>query len=84
MGTISVTLGLSFMMTGLWVTAFTAFVTAAAWAGSVPKLMPPPWTLGQEMLISSQPTSSSASIRRAVSAYSSMEKPPMFARIFLR
>ena len=41
METMSVTLGDSFMMTGLEVTAFTALVTAAAWAGSVPKLMPP-------------------------------------------
>ena len=37
--------------------------------------MPPPWTLGQEMFTSSQPTWSSRSSRAQVSAYSSMEKP---------
>ena len=56
METMSVTLGESFMITGLVVTSFTARVTSAAILGSVPKLMPPPWTLGQEMFTSSQPT----------------------------
>ena len=57
----SVTLGLSFMITGFAVTFFTAAVTSAAAFGSVPKLMPPPWTFGQEMFTSSQPTCSSLS-----------------------
>ena len=56
MDTMSVTLGESLTMTGLAVTALTAFVTSAAALGSVPKLMPPPWTLGQLTLTSSQPT----------------------------
>ena len=73
--TTSVTLGVSLISTGLVVTAFTARTTAAAWPQSVPKLMPPPWTLGQEMLTSSQPTWGSRSSRAQVSAYSSREKP---------
>ena len=40
--TMSVTLGESFMITGFFVTALTAFVTCAAAFGSVPKLIPPP------------------------------------------
>ena len=75
MAVISVTLGLSFMITGLCVTRFTARVTSAAAAGSVPKDMPPPCTLGQEMLTSSQPTCGSASSFSQVSAYSSRLKP---------
>ena len=42
MATMSVTLGESFTITGLVVTAFTARVTSAAASGCVPKLMPPP------------------------------------------
>ena len=61
MDTMSVTLGESLMMTGFLVTAFTARVTSAAAQGSVPKLIPPPWTLGQLTLTSSQPTCSSLS-----------------------
>ena len=75
----SVTLGVSLMNTGLRATALTAFVTSAAPAGSVPKLMPPPWTLGQEMLISRRPMRPSASKRAAHSTYSSTEKPEMLA-----
>ena len=37
-------------------TVSTARVTSAAASGWVPKLMPPPWTLGQETFTSSQPT----------------------------
>ena len=59
--TASVTLGESLIITGFLVTALTARVTAAAASGWVPKLMPPPWTLGQETLTSSQPTCSSLS-----------------------
>ena len=79
MDTMSVTFGVSFMMTGFLVTAFTALVTSAARAGSAPKLRPPPWTLGQLMLTSSQPTCSCASSRAQVSAYSATEKPLTFA-----
>ena len=61
MAAISVTFGDSLMMTGLVVTALTALVTSAAASGEVPKLMPPPWTLGQLMLTSSQPTCGSLS-----------------------
>ena len=43
-----------------------ATVTLAAAAGSVPKAMPPPWTLGQETFTSSQPTCSSRSSSPAV------------------
>ena len=42
METISVTFGESLMMTGFFVTFFTAAVTSAAASGQVPKLMPPP------------------------------------------
>ena len=49
--------------------------TRAAAAGSVPKLAPPPWTLGQEMFTSSQPTWGHSSSRRQTSTYSSTEKP---------
>ena len=56
MTVISVTLGESFTMTGFSVHFLTAAVTSAAAAGSVPNVMPPPWTLGQLILTSSQPT----------------------------
>ena len=59
--TMSVTFGESLAMAGFVVTAFTALITLAAASGSVPKLMPPPWTLGQLILISSHPTCSSLS-----------------------
>ena len=63
------------MNTGFFVTAFTAFVTAAALSGLVPKAMPPPWTLGQEMFTSRRPTCSCASSRAQVFSYSPMENP---------
>ena len=66
MDTMSVTLGESLTNTGLVVTAFTALTTSAADSGQVPKLMPPPWTLGQLTLTSSQPTCSSRSSRSQV------------------
>ena len=75
----SVTFGVSFMMTGFSVTFRTAAVTAAACPGSVPKLMPPPCTLGQLMFTSSQPTDASSASIAQVSAYSSTEKPLTFA-----
>ena len=45
--------------------------------------MPPPWTFGQEMFSSSQPTCSHASNFSATAMYSSVEKPQMFATIGL-
>ena len=67
--------GTAAMMTGFFVTSRTARVTAAAVRGSAPKAAPPPWTLGQEMFTSSQPTCSAPSSCRHTWAYSSMEKP---------
>ena len=58
-------------------------VTAAAASGSVPKLIPPPWTFGQLMLISSSPIASQASNFSAHSTYSSIEKPEILAIAFL-
>ena len=63
------------MIMGFFVTARTARVTAAAVSGAAPKAAPPPWTLGQEILTSIQPTCASSSSRRQTSVYSSMEKP---------
>ena len=60
-------------------TALTALVTSAAASGLDPKAMPPPWTLGQEMLTSSHPTCSSLSSRAQVRTYSPMENPLTFA-----
>lgn len=68
-----------FKMMGFFVTARTAFVTSAADLGSAPKAAPPPWTLGQEILTSSQPTCSWASSFSQTSAYSATEKPLIFA-----
>ena len=42
----------------IWIDFNDKLVDASGW---VPKLMPPPWTLGQETLTSSQPTCSSLS-----------------------
>ena len=81
--TMSVTLGVSFTIRGFFTASRTAAVTSAAHLGSVPKLMPPPWTLGQLMLSSIQPTWGQTSKRRQVSTYSSTEKPLTFARIGL-
>ena len=71
--------GDSFKMMGFFVTARTAFVTSAADLGYAPKAAPPPWTLGQEILTSSQPTCSWASSFSQTSAYSATEKPLILA-----
>ena len=76
---ISAAVGDNFKMMGFFVTARTAFVTSAADLGSAPKAAPPPWTLGQEILTSSQPTCSCASNFSQTSAYSATEKPLTFA-----
>ena len=74
-----VTFGESFTITGFLTAAFTALVTLAAAFGSVPKARPPPWTFGQEIFTSSQPTCSHASSFRQTSTYSSIENPLTFA-----
>ena len=56
MATMSVTFGVSFTISGFSTARRTAETTSWAHFGSVPKLMPPPWTLGQLMLSSIQPT----------------------------
>ena len=70
--TISVTLGESLVITILEVLAFTARTTSAAASGQVPKTMPPSFTLGQEMLISTASTPSTSNFL-ATSPYSSGE-----------
>ena len=80
---ISAAVGDNFKMMGFFVTARTAFVTSAADLGSAPKAAPPPWTLGQEMLTSNQPTCSCASNFSQTSAYSATEKPLILAMTFL-
>ena len=77
----SATLGESFMKTGLPVTPRTAFVMAAADSGDEPKLRPPQWTFGQEILTSRMETASLTARRSQFEAYSSGEKPPTFAMI---
>ena len=75
---ISVTLGESFIIIGLSVIQRTAFTTSAAIFGSVPKLIPPPCTLGQLMFTSYQPIMSDTADLSSLfttSAYSSVEKP---------
>ena len=78
MAQMSVTLGESFIYIGLRQRFFTSAHTRAALRASAPKASPPPCTFGQEMLISRMSTSAPSS-RAAVSAYSSSEKPEMFA-----
>ena len=56
----SVTLGLSFMITGCLAYFFTSFVIASSAFGFWPKAMPPSFTLGQDTLISSISTGSLA------------------------
>ena len=75
----SAAVGESLRMIGFFVTARTARVTSAAADGSAPKAAPPPWTFGQEMLTSSQPTCGCASSLAQTSAYSSTLKPLTFA-----
>ena len=78
METMSVTFGDSFTITGRVVASLTALVTAAAWAGSVPKAGPPSLTLGQEMFTSRAEMPGTVSIL-AHSAYSSTLFPTMLA-----
>ena len=62
---ISVTLGLNFIITGCLATFFTAFVIRSAEAGTCPKAIPPSFTLGQDMLISSISTGCSPNFSTA-------------------
>ena len=57
MTVMSVTLGLSFMITGCFARRFTSLVMASTALGSWPKAIPPSFTLGQEILISRRSTS---------------------------
>ena len=77
--TMSVTLGLSLMNTGLRQTAFTAAVTSAAAEAQVPKAIPPLCTLGQETLTSMMSIPSHASALAQFREYSSTENPLMLA-----
>ena len=52
----SVTFGVSFMITGCFAIFFTSRVICSTPEGLVPKEMPPSFTLGQEILISSMST----------------------------
>ena len=79
METMSVTFGVSLTMTGFVTAALTSRVTSAAPSQVVPKPIPPPWTFGQLMFISSQPTSGQRSSFAATSTYSSTEKPQTLA-----
>ena len=62
----SVTLGDSLVITGLWVRALAAFTTSPAAWQSVPKARPPWATLGQEMFSSMASTPSTSSISARV------------------
>ena len=78
----SVTFGLSFMITGCFAYFFISFVIASTAFGSCPKAIPPSFTFGQEILISSMSTGSSAS-RFTTSTYSSVECPHTFTIILV-
>ena len=58
--TASGTFGLSFMMIGCFARFFTSRVISSTAFGFCPKAIPPSFTFGQEMLISSRSTGSSA------------------------
>ena len=81
--TISVTFGVSLIITGFFDIFFTSSVTRAAMAGSVPKAMPPPLTLGQEILISNMEISGQSLSIRTASQYSSILCPAIFVMIFV-
>ncbi len=72
---ISVTLGVSFTMTGLPVLPLTAFTTLKPASGLVPNATPPAFTLGHEILTSIPAISSISSMRDASSAYSRISFP---------
>ena len=80
--TISVTLGESLIMTGFEVCPLASFTTAAAAAGSVPKTMPPSFTLGQETFSSRAATPGTSSFW-ANTPYSSTVLPEIFTMTFM-
>ena len=74
----SVTLGVSFGMTGSGVARRTAATTSCAPCRLQPNVMPPSLMLGQEMLSSSAATPGASDRIRASSAYSCTVVPQMF------
>ena len=76
----SPTLGESFGITGSRVARRTAATTSWVILGSPPKAIPPFFTLGQEMLISTPDTPGAASRMRVTSAYSSTVSPQTLTR----
>ncbi|CDB62155.1 uncharacterized protein BN486_02283 [Clostridium clostridioforme CAG:132] len=82
MTVISVTLGLSFMMIGCFACAFTSLVMASTALGSWPKAIPPSFTLGQDILISSISAGWSPK-RSTTSIYSSVVFPQTLTTIFV-
>ena len=74
----SVTLGDSFIITGLFVAERTIFVISAAPEQDTPNAAPPAFTLGQEMLTSIMSTSVLSSFL-AISSYSSAVEPAILA-----
>ena len=78
----SVTFGLNFMIIGCFATFLTSLVIASTALGSCPKAIPPSFTLGHEILISSISTGSFPSFS-TTSIYSSVEWPHTFTIIFV-
>jgi hypothetical protein len=74
----SATFGESLGMTGSRVAFRTAETTSEVIRGSPPKAIPPFFTFGQEMLISTPATPSAWSTMRVTSAYSSTVSPQTF------
>ena len=74
----SATFGESLGMTGSRVALRTAETTSEVMRGSPPKAIPPFFTFGQEMLISTPATPSAWSTMRVTSAYSSTVSPQTF------
>ncbi len=72
---ISVTFGVNLTINGLVVRLRTNETTVAAACGSVPKTMPPCFTLGQEIFISNAATPGTSLRRAATSPYSSWVFP---------
>ena len=74
-----VTFGESFTIKGFVVTSLTSLVTFPATSGFAPKAIPPSFTFGQEILSSIAAISGIASTLFAISTYSSIVFPLMFA-----
>ena len=78
----SVTFGLSFMITGCLARFFTSLVISSTAFGFCPKAIPPAFTFGQDILISRRSTGSSASLS-TTSQYSSVVFPHTFTIILV-